>query len=329
MAARDDLPCDFSLLWIAGSTLATDESRMTVSSYRSALNPLAQWHALKRLLHRAPDVAIFSLWRSVPIALALHLLRPRTRIVMFVHFDRSTHLLDDWLTRLGVAIADEVWGDSASALAGRVGHRVKRQRKISFVTSTLTPAVSSVPSPVPRFVLWARLNQQKGIGRAIALIDALVARGIDARFDVWGPDDGELAKLQKDVGKRGLGERVRFRGIAERAMLPVIANEASFFLQPSIAEGMSMSCVEAMQFGLVPLVTAVGEMAHYVEPGRTGLILDPDDVAGDAEQVAKLLNDPAHYAAIREQAIARWRDAPLYADDVCKAAHLLLNTPGA
>ena len=88
-----------------------------------------------------------------------------------------------------------------------------------------------------------------------------------------------------------------------------------------------MACVEAMQLGLVPVVTPVGEMAHYVAPGETGLLIDPERLDDVADAIVALIADPPNYAAMRQRAIDRWRDAPLYADDVCAAASALANAP--
>ena len=81
-----------------------------------------------------------------------------------------------------------------------------------------------------------------------------------------------------------------------------------------------MACVEAMQFGLVPVVTPVGEMARYVEHGRNGILLDPDCLGRGVDDILALIAQPGRFAELRGAAIARWANAPLYAEDVCRAA---------
>ena len=88
---------------------------------------------------------------------------------------------------------------------------------------------------------------------------------------------------------------------------------------------MAMACVEAMQLGLVPVVTPVGEMAQYVVPGATGILINPDCLNDTAEEVSALLEEPARYAAMRRSAIDHWLPASLYADDICAAANALAN----
>lgn len=81
-----------------------------------------------------------------------------------------------------------------------------------------------------------------------------------------------------------------------------------------------MSVVEAMQLGLVPIVTKVGEMQYYCQEGQTGLVCDPERPGETVARVLELLARPREYHRIRAGAMKHWADAPLYADQVCQAA---------
>ncbi len=326
MAWRDDLDCDFHLLFIAGATLLPDNPRVEAPGPRSTANPLGHLAVLRRCLALDPDVVIVSLWRSVPLLLALRLLRPSLKLVMTVNSGRSFHSVDGLMFRLGSRIADEMWSDSRSALAAR--GVTAPSRVISFVAGRLAPRAAEDRSPPrPHFVSWARLDANKRFDVAIDLIGRMVARGLDARFDVYGPDGGELRALQNQAAAQNIADRVHFHGAIDRDDLARLTADADFFLLASRFEGMAMACVEAMQLGLVPVVTPAGEMAHYVDPGITGLRIDPDRLGQTAEDIAALIADPARYAALRHAAIERWRGAPLYADDVCAAASALADGP--
>jgi glycosyltransferase involved in cell wall biosynthesis len=271
-------------------------------------------------LRARPDVLIASLWQSVPAAMLIRLLRPRTRLVFMLHSEKTWHPADTIFSRLAMHAADMVWADSGVTLAGRRLPARKPRRIISFVMRRLMPLPGAASAPAPRFVSWARISPEKGMDRALQLIADLRKRGVDARFDVWGPDGGELTRLERLRLELGLGDSVRFRGPARHEDLPEIAAGHSFFLQLSRFEGMAMAAVEAMQLGLVPVVTPVGQMAEYVREGLTGIVVDPADIAGAADRLTRLLADPATFRSMREMVQERWRDAPLYADDVCSAA---------
>jgi glycosyltransferase involved in cell wall biosynthesis len=319
MASRRDLPCEFKLLLIAGRTMADDGSRILNAPFRHPLNPLAQARALAVCLRLRPEILIVSLWRSVAVGVIARLLRPKMRLVYFLNLERPAHVIDALASRLAIACADEVWADSAATLRARIGQRPKASRVISFVTERQAP-LAAVAVPRPRFVTWSRLNSQKGIDRALRFIAALAARGEEPRFDIWGPDDGEQAALERLAADLGISSRINFRGPAARDQIPGIAGDNSFFLQLSRFEGMAMGTVEAMQLGLVPVVTAVGEMSRYVGDGSTGVVVDPDDLEPGVERVIELLRTPEAYVSIRADAIGYWQNAPLYADDICAAA---------
>lgn len=323
MAERGDLDCDFTLLLLAGKTLSEAPTRIEQSPFGAPLNPLAQCRGIARCVRNPPDVLIMSLWRSVGVAVLARLIRRRIRLVFFLNLERPVHAIDAIASRIAIAFADEVWADSAATLQARIGKRRKATRVISFVTQR-REAPATPPAAAPRFVTWSRLNRQKGIDRALHFIAALVQRGIDARFDIWGPDDGEQASLEALAKELGIEGRIRFRGAAERDSLAQVAAGGSFFLQLSRYEGMAMGTVEAMQLGLVPVVTPVGEMARYVENGASGVFVDPDDLGAGVEAVAELIAQPEAYARARSGAIAYWQNAALYAEDICAASHALL-----
>lgn len=323
MAERADLDCDFTLLLLAGETLSGVRGRIETSPFRAPLNPLAQARGIARCLRAGADVLIMSLWRSVGVAVLARLIKPRTRLVFFLNLERPVHAVDALASRIAIALADEVWADSAATLKARIGSPRKRTRVISFVTHRREPP-ETVTAASARFVTWSRLNRQKGIDRALHFIAALVDRDIEASFDIWGPDDGEQASLEALAAQLCIADRVRFRGPTARDGLEAVAADGGFFLQLSRYEGMAMGTVEAMQLGLVPVVTAVGEMARYVEDGKTGVIVDPDDPRSGVDAVAHLLARPEAYARLRRNAIEHWQSATLYAEDVCAAARALL-----
>ena len=97
-----------------------------------------------------------------------------------------------------------------------------------------------------------------------------------------------------------------------------MVSAASFFIQLSTHEGMAMAVVEAMQMGLVPVVTPVGEVARYCRHMENAIIFDnPEQALADIETV---LADPALFARLSAAAIDHWAQAPLYDEDFMAAA---------
>jgi glycosyltransferase involved in cell wall biosynthesis len=322
-AEREDLPSRFKLLLIAGKSLATDRARIIESPFSSPLNPLAQLRAVVVAIRERPEVVISSLWRSVPVALMIRLLLPRCRLVYFLHAEKHVHFADAFMSYLALRFADEVWADSDVTLQTRTGQRCPSGRVISFVTERLRAQTGSRPDPL-RFVSWSRLAHQKGIDRALHFIAALNQRGLKARFDIWGPDDGELAETTRLAGRARLDLVCQLSGRCSTRSAPDDFGQSCIFLQLSRSEGMAMATVEAMQLGLVPVTTAVGEMKRYVVHGETGIIVDPNHMAPALDKVASLSADEEEYERVRRNAIEFWSRSPLYAEDICRAATNLI-----
>lgn len=266
------------------------------------------------------EVVVFSLWKSIPALVMTRLTRPKARIVLFLHSDRPVHAADRWLTALAARLADQVWADSPGSLRGRLGEgALRRGRVISFVQHRPAPARRGAPRPA--FVYWGRLTPLKRIDRAIALFARLAAGRPDARLTLIGPDAGSRAGLEAQVAALGLGGQVAFAGPLDFPAIADRAAEADFFLQLSDQEGAAMSVIEAMQLGLVPVVTPVGQMAEYCRPLETGVVYESEEQA--AADIERLLADPELFARVSAAAINRWTATPLYDQDFMAAAEAL------
>jgi glycosyltransferase involved in cell wall biosynthesis len=63
------------------------------------------------------------------------------------------------------------------------------------------------------------------------------------------------------------------------------------FCLPSRSEGFPLSVVEAMLAGLPVVATRVGSVAELVADGRTGWVVERDDVDGLADALVRLRDD--------------------------------------
>jgi glycosyltransferase involved in cell wall biosynthesis len=61
---------------------------------------------------------------------------------------------------------------------------------------------------------------------------------------------------------------------------------------PSYAEGMAMSVLEGMSYGLCVVCTPVGSLQYVVENEVTGLIVEPGNVAGLRRALSRAVEDP-------------------------------------
>ena len=284
-------------------------------------NPFAYWHALWRLYRDPPDLLVASLWRSALVLICLKILRPRTRMVIFLHLAHDVHLVDKVANRIAMTLSDAIWADSSITLQRRVPRYLHgKGRVMSFLLNRRS--LPEQRDPTPEFIYWGRLNKQKGLDRALSLFADVLRHRRGARFTIIGPDGGMEDHLRAQVEELGLHEHVVFKGPMRHEDITDKASAASFYLQTSLDEGMAMSVVEAMQCGLVPVVTPVGEIARYCHDKDSAIIVHTDNAAVTA--VLALLSDPDRYRQMSRAAAKYWQDKPLYRDDFLEAAKELI-----
>lgn len=246
-------------------------------------------------------------------------------MVIFLHSAIDVHFVDKLANRAAMSLSDAIWADSSVTLDRRVPRGLTGEgRIVSFLLNK-----RSLPEQrdlAPEFIFWGRLNAQKGLDRALGLFAKVARQRRDARFTIIGPDGGVEDQLRAQVADFGLCENVVFKGPIGQKDITNAASGASFYLQTSLVEGMAMSVVEAMQNGLVPVVTPVGEISNYCHDNDSAIFVHEDDAA--VEAVLALLADPDQYRRMSRAAANYWQEKPLYQDDFLDAARELIGNRG-
>ena len=289
--------------------------------FRSENHPMAYLDAIRHLLTHKPAVLIASLWRSCVVAIVIKLFRPKIQVVTFLHLASDVHWLDKVLNRWAMRLSTEIWADSKTTLEARVPKALQaRARAISFLVERQPEPAHDLPHP--RFLFWGRLHPQKGLLRALLVFSGVRAAIPGATFHLIGPDGGARAALEDEVKRLGLEGAVFFLGPMERTFIFDFARSCSFYLQTSVDEGMAMSVIEAMQLGLVPVVTPVGEIGRYCRDSHNAIVVTADTDA--VKRVIALMDQGALYQRMSRAAFATWQAQPLYRDDVVAACTRLV-----
>ncbi|MCI5221990.1 MAG: glycosyltransferase [Candidatus Electrothrix sp. AR4] len=279
-------------------------------------NPFRLLSASMRIAANEMDLLIVSLWRSYVVGLVVKLFRPDLKLIVFIHLNKDSHCLDFFFMRLATYFSVEIWADSSASLRERLsGFEHKKKRVISFVTWRYTPLPQQ--SVKASFIFWGRISLQKGLDQALIIFSKIYARHPDAVFSIVGPDGDDIARIHRLCDDFGLTSAVNFLGGMNMDDIIRHARNASFFLQTSLFEGMAMSVVEAMQLGLVPVVTSVGEIGAYCQHGRNALIVDFEYRVVD--ELLALLNNDVQYQLMRKNAVETWQGKPLYKESVIQA----------
>jgi glycosyltransferase involved in cell wall biosynthesis len=130
-----------------------------------------------------------------------------------------------------------------------------------------------------------RLDAMKGhdvLIRAIAQVEGV-------RVVILG-EGGQRQALEKLAADLGVSDRIHLAGWTDqvRSQLP----QFDIFAMPSRSEGFPLAVVEAMLAARPVVATRVGSVAEAVSDGKTGFLVDKDDVEGLAAALRRLRDQP-------------------------------------
>lgn len=148
----------------------------------------------------------------------------------------------------------------------------------------------------PSLLFVGRLVEKKGCTYLLQAMETLKPRFPDLRLTVVG--DGELGPaLQRESEARGLN--VDFVGTATPAQVREHLARCWLFVAPSIiaasgdAEGLGMVFLEAQALRTPVVSFRSGGLVEAVAEGSSALLSDEKDVAGLADNIAQLLENPS------------------------------------
>lgn len=129
-------------------------------------------------------------------------------------------------------------------------------KKVFYVPNCIIPANNEIikSSTVPlRFLFLSRLHRKKGI---LPLVQAWFETGlsddINVELIIAGPDDGELELLTPYIQE---SLNVVYVGPVYDKAKSELLEKSHIFLLPSFSEGFPTSVLEAMEFGLLPIIS--------------------------------------------------------------------------
>jgi len=269
--------------------------------------------SLRNILKFKPDVLVCSLWRSMLLGIFFKIFC-NGKVVCFLHNEKYKNVVDKLLHSVSLYLFDAIFVDSEKTRHALVPDRLhNKSRIISFKTKAI---VSQEPLLTYRFIFWGRLVPQKRIDRALSFFANIKSFIPTAELLLVGPEDSD--SIYRDHARSlGLGSEVEFIGEKTFPEILDLARDCSFYLQLSDFEGMAMSVVEAMEIGLVPVVTPVGEVSCYVKNKVNGFIVDFDNQDSWCDVLNDIKNlDEPEYLRMSGEASDFWADKPVYADSM-------------
>lgn len=119
-------------------------------------------------------------------------------------------------------------------------------------------------------------------------------------------------QIERGIQSFGLSGRVHLTGRISHDELPAYFRRARLLVVPSNSEGFSLVTAESLATGTPVVATRVGAIPDLVEPGRSGLLVEPGDTDGLAAALLQAEKIQWNYAEIAERApVIDWAENAL------------------
>lgn len=141
----------------------------------------------------------------------------------------------------------------------------------------------------PLIVFVGLIHKNKGVDTLLEALGQADVRGLSWHAKLVG--GGDLHGYRARIAQLGLSDRIQAPGWTAPDEVRSLFARASIFVLPSLIENLPLALLEAMSYGLCPVVTPVGAMPEVVCHGVSGLIVPAGDGRALAAALRMLLSD--------------------------------------
>ena len=164
-------------------------------------------------------------------------------------------------------------------------------------------SLSGVPqTSSPEILYAARLHARKQPMVFVEMALRMLAAGVDARFTLIGPDEGEADAVSAAIDSV---DAITWEGPLNPAAMPARLAAASVYVLPSVREPYPMSVLEAMAVGLPVVITDDCGLAPLVSRTGSGVIArpTPEDMAAAVTGILAEPDSAARMGACGRRAV--------------------------
>lgn len=258
--------------WIKNLSLEVQQNIVWSGSKNIIIGWVKSFFLLRKI---KPDIVISSLWKSVPLTIAYKLVRPSVKLLGFFHSAHKAHAVDSFFLKLLSRVQDKAIADSTvtrSFIQQSFGITNVSIIFYHFVFKNKNSIPKSFDPEKIKLVYFGRISSAKGLTRAILFCKYCHEKEIRFQFDIYG--DGDKHYYKKLIKALHLENNISIKTLLPLDAVISTMQAYDFLLQLSDYEGMALSVVEAMNCGLVPIVTPVGEIQNYSKDGINAIWLD-------------------------------------------------------
>ncbi|MBC7687371.1 MAG: glycosyltransferase [Aquabacterium sp.] len=269
-----------------------------------------------------PDLVISSMWKSVGLTAPFKLLNKSVPMAGFFHTSYTPHPPYFFAMKILSWLQDGAFADSGVTkdYIARV-YKIRNAHIIPYLFAfTKNEMPQSFDPAQIRIAYFGIISPVKKVERALEFCRLCKLNGISFIFDIYAR--GPVAEYNDKIEKLGLKNEVTIKSVVPLSLVTQTMQHYNFLLQLSDHEGMALSVVEAMNCGLVPLVTPVGEIARYSKDGVNALWLTPpfdNNLPQLVNKLQRVIQNPESYAALSASAADTFTHHTKYSEALIEA----------
>ena len=296
--------------------------------------------AALKVATQKPSVVFANHPNLAPVAVAIRMLSPRSRVVVM------SHGIEVWeplplIRRAALRRAAAVTSSSTFTAQKLVSVQHVASDRVFHLPLSLDPEfmelVGIAPSLPPprglpdgRIILsvgrWAANERYKGLDHLIQALPELKRQTKDLCLVAVGDGD-DRPRLEALSREAGVANSVIFLRGLSRADLVSCYARCDVFALPSAGEGFGYVFIEAMALGKPTVGGAHGGPPDIIQEGETGYLVTHGDVARLTMVIGKILQDDSLRLEMGRRAGQRVRENFIFSQFETRLSDLLLDAP--
>ena len=170
-------------------------------------------------------------------------------------------------------------------------------KRVVVIHNSVVVEEMEIPHPLTHDILFlGTLNENKNPGALIEAVPSLIPEFPDIKIYFAG--NGNIDFYKKLASGLGISEYCDFLGWIDSSTRNTLFNKCSVICLPSNNEGLPMSLLEGMSFGLCPVSSAVGGIPSLIKTGSNGILCFQNDSKNISEAIFQLFRNKDFYNSL-------------------------------
>ncbi len=212
-----------------------------------------------------------TLVRQFKVAVILHIHGGRFKVFYDDQPSFLQHIIRYQLEKADrVLVLSPTWQEFVKSIAPRANVKICR----NYVEMPPLERIKKDPFVI-NVLFLGFVGNLKGIHDLLAVLPEVVKIHPNLRLLVGG--NGEIDNAKDIVAREGLTNYVEFMGWVSGDLKRDLLENADIFVLPSYKEGLPVSLLEAMSYGIPVISTTVGSIPELIDDKVNGFLISPGD----------------------------------------------------